>query len=96
VASEDRLRDLLASRPLRVELTLPLERRVRLYADRLNQRLAAQGDTDPYDVELANVIMLLCAFDDDEQTSGLASDQATGRLISRELADEQARRRRHY
>src|SRR5206468_4356198 len=47
----DRIRDLLASRRLTVELEQGLERRARLYADRLNQRLATHGDTDPYDVD---------------------------------------------
>jgi hypothetical protein len=96
---DDRLHDLLARRPLSVELELRLERRVRLYADRLNRRLAEQGDTDPYDVELdedlANVIMLLCEtkLDEDELAGGLASDQISGRLTSRDVADERVRRR---
>ena len=98
---DDRLHDLLASRPLTVQLELRLERRARLYADRLNRRLAAQGDTDPYDVDqdedLANVLLLLCEtqLDEDEHANGLASDQITGHLTSREQADEHARRRRH-
>ena len=97
---DDRLGDLLAHRPLTVELELRLERRIRLYADRLNQRLAKEGDTDPYqldhDEDLANVIMLLCEtkLDEDEHAAGLASNQITGRLVSREQADEHARRRR--
>jgi len=91
---DDRLRDLLADRPLTVQLELRLERRARLYADRLNQRLAAQGDTDPYnpgvDEDLANVLMLLVetALDDDERACGLASSHITGHLISLEVADE--------
>jgi hypothetical protein len=95
----DRIRDLLASRRLSVELEQQLERRARLYGDRLNQRLAAQGDTDPYDVDddhdLAQILMLLAetALDHDEHATGLASDPVTGHLISRELADERARRR---
>jgi hypothetical protein len=98
--SDDRLHDLLANRAVRVQLELRLERRLRLYADRLNRRLAAQGDTDPYDLgdddDLANVIMLLCEtqLDEDEAGNGLASDQVTGRLLSREVAHESARRRR--
>jgi hypothetical protein len=95
----DRLSRLLASRPLTVQLEGRLEHRIRLYADRLNRRLASEGDTDPYDVDddddLANVVMLLCEanLDQDEDAHGLASDQATGELRSRELADEQAKRR---
>jgi hypothetical protein len=41
------LDDLLAQRPLVVELERIVERRVRLYADRLNRRLASAGDSDP-------------------------------------------------
>jgi hypothetical protein len=90
---------LLVSRRLTVELEQGLERRARLYADRLDRLLAAQGDTDPYDVidddDLAQILMLLAetALDHDEHTTGLASDPVTGHLISRELADERARRR---
>jgi len=96
---DDRLRDLLADRPLTVALELRLERRARLYADRLNQRLAAQGDCDPYNIDvdedLANVLMLLVetALDDDERACGLASSQITGHLISLEVAEEASRRR---
>jgi hypothetical protein len=72
-----RLRQLLADRPLTVQLEQRLEHRIRLYADRLNRRLAAQGDTDPYSVdedhELAHVIMFLAEtkLDEDEQAHGL-------------------------
>ncbi len=96
---DDRLRDLLADRPLTVALELRLERRARLYADRLNRRLPAQGDTDPYNIDvdedLANVLMLLVetALDDDERACGLASSQITGHLISLEVAEETRRRR---
>jgi hypothetical protein len=68
-----RMADLLSHRPLVVDLERPLERRVRAYAQRLNYRLAATGDNDLYkvndDVELAQVVMLLCetALDADEQ-----------------------------
>ncbi len=94
----DRLRDLLADRPLTVRLEAGLERRARLYADRLNGRLAKQGDTDPYDTrrddELANVLMLLAETAlDDERACGLASDPVTGQLTSWEVAEETGRRR---
>ena len=95
-----RLRQLLAGRPLTVELRRRIEHRIRLYADRLNRRLAAEGDTDPYrvddDRELAHVIMFLVEtkLDEDEDAHGLTSDQATGELITREQADERERRRR--
>jgi hypothetical protein len=78
-AREQRLRELLASRRLEVDLEVAIERRVRAYGERLNARLALEDDGDPYDVsddeELAAVIMLLCetALDADEQredTSG--------------------------
>jgi hypothetical protein len=63
-SSAERLRDLLAHRPLEVDLELTLERRVRAYAQRLNHRLARSGDHDLYDTrkdaELAQVVMLLC------------------------------------
>lgn len=77
----DRLADLLASRPLTVQLERRLEDRARQYADRLNKRLAAGGDTDPYDVgrdeDLASMIMLLCETqldEEDEAATRLASD----------------------
>ena len=83
---DDPLNDLLAARPLSVELELRLERRARLYADRLNQRLGAQGDADLYDIdddrELAQILMLLCetALDNDDD----ASDPITGHLRPRD------------
>ena len=98
--SDDLMSDLLAHRSLVVRLELRLERRIRLYADRLNRRLAAYGDAIPYDVEddrdLASLVMLLCetSLDEDEDASGLTGDQITGHLISREVADEQSRRKR--
>jgi hypothetical protein len=67
-----RLHDLLAHRPLQIDLELTIERRVHAYAQRLNARLAQSGDSDPYDTsqdgELAQVIMLLCetALDSDQ------------------------------
>lgn len=97
---DDALNDLLARRPLLVDLELWIERRVRLYADRSNRRLALEGDTDPFDVDddgdLAQVIMLLCeeGLAHDERESGLACDELTGRLFSREIAEEHLRRRR--
>jgi hypothetical protein len=72
-AQEQRLRELLASRRFEVDLEPGLERRVRAYGERLNARLALEGDRDPYDLgedqELAAVIMLLCeaALDAEEQ-----------------------------
>ena len=81
----------------RIELTI--ERRIRLYADRLARRLAELGDDDPYDLDddrdLAGLLMLLCeaALDMDERNSGLGADPLTGQLRSREVADEEARRR---
>ena len=74
-AELSRLRDLLSVRPLEVDLELTLERRVRAYAERLNQRIARSGDNDLYDTskdtELAQVVMLLCesALDSDERAS---------------------------
>jgi len=71
----ERLRDLLSSRTLEVDLELTLERRVRAYAQRLNERLARSGDNDLYDTsedrDLAQVVMLLCetALDSDEQAT---------------------------
>jgi hypothetical protein len=72
-AAKHRLVEMLASRRLEVDLELGLERRVRAYAERLNARLALEGDRDPYDLgnddELAAAIMLLCetALDAEEQ-----------------------------
>jgi hypothetical protein len=93
------LRQMLAERPLTVQVEQRLEHRIRLYADRLNRRLAAQGDTDPYrvddDHELAHVIMFLAEtkLDEDEHADDLTSDHATGQLIPREQADKRERRR---
>jgi hypothetical protein len=70
-----RLQDLLAHRPLQVDLELTIEHRVHAYAQRLNARLAQTGDSDPYDTrddrDLAQVIMLLCetALDSDEHAT---------------------------
>ncbi len=97
--SDDWLEDLLSERPLTVALELTIERRIRLYADRLARRLAELGDDDPYDLDddrdLAGLLMLLCeaALDMDERNSGLGADPLTGQLRSREVADEEARRR---
>lgn len=71
--AEARVRELLASRPLTVELELLLERRVREYGERLNTRLAQSGDDDLYDLaddrDLAQLVMLLCetALDAEER-----------------------------
>ena len=97
--SDDWLDDLLSERPLTVALELTVERRIRLYADRLARRLEQVGDDDPYDIDndrdLAGLVMLLCeaALDMDERNSGLAADPLTGQLRSRDVADEEARRR---
>jgi hypothetical protein len=77
-----RLRELLACRPLTVQLEQRLEHRVRRYADRLNQRLAAEGVDDPYvldgDQELANVVMFLCEAKLDEDERASASPGVSG------------------
>jgi hypothetical protein len=71
--SAERWLELLEHRGLEVDLELPLERRIRAYGERLNARLALDGDREPYDLsdddDLAAVIMLLCeaALDADEQ-----------------------------
>jgi hypothetical protein len=78
-AAAGRLRELLAHRPLTVDLELVVERRVREYGARLNARLAESGDGDLYDLaddgELAAVIMLLCeaALDADEQAEDVST-----------------------
>jgi hypothetical protein len=78
-AQEQRLRELLASRRLEVDLEVAIERRVRAYGERLNARLALEGDHDPYDLsddeELAAVIMLLCeaALEAEEQREDASS-----------------------
>jgi hypothetical protein len=96
---DEDLGDLLAQRPLTVALELILERRVRLYADRLNRRLGESSDSDLYNVDededLAQIVMLLCeiALEADERRSGLAADPLTGEMRSRELVEERARRR---
>jgi hypothetical protein len=85
-------------RPLTVALEARLERRIRLYADRLNRRIAPPDNHDLFDVDndddLAATVMLLCeiALENDERRSGLAAHEVTGELCSRELADEQLRR----
>jgi hypothetical protein len=79
-----RLYDLLAHRPLQVDLELTIERRVHAYAQRLNVRLAQTGDSDPYDTsqdgDLAQVIMLLCetALDSDERVTRHSGPPASG------------------
>jgi hypothetical protein len=89
-----------AQRPLEVALEDRLERRIRLYADRLNRRLAPPDAPQLVavddDRDLAEVVMLLCeiALEFDERQAGLAADLRSGELRSRELADEHARRRR--
>ena len=86
-------------RPLTVALEARLERRIRLYADRLNRRIAPPDNHDLFDVDndddLAATVMLLCeiALENDERRSGLAAHALTGELCSREVADEQLRRR---
>jgi hypothetical protein len=98
VDGDEDLGDLLAQRPLTVALELILERRVRLYADRLNRRLGESGDSDLYNVDededLAQIVTLLCeiALEADERRSSLA-DPLTGEMRSRELVEERARRR---
>jgi hypothetical protein len=78
-AAAGRLRELLANRPLTVDLELVVERRVREYGAQLNARLALEGDRDPYDLsddeELAAVIMLLCeaALDAEEQAEDVST-----------------------
>jgi hypothetical protein len=56
--------EVLEHRGIEIDLEPLLERRIRGYAERLNTRLAAEGDRDPYDLsddwDLAAVIMLLC------------------------------------
>ena len=85
-------------RLLEVALELRVERRVRLYTDRLNRRLAPPDGRDLLDVEddsdLAASVMLLCeiALERDERDSGLAADPFTGEVCSRLLVDEQTRR----
>ena len=86
-------------RPLTVALEARLEWRIRLYADRLNRRIAPPDNHDLVDVDndddLAATVMLLCeiALENDERRSGLAAHALTGELCSREVADEQLRRR---
>jgi hypothetical protein len=71
--------ELLEHRRLEVDLEATLERRTRAYAERLNARLALEGDRDPFDLsddqELAAVIMLLCeaALAADEQREDASS-----------------------
>ena len=85
-------------RPLTVALEARVERRIRLYADRLNRRIAPPDDHDLFDVDddddLAATVMLLCeiALENDERRSGLAAHALTGELCSREIADEHLRR----
>jgi hypothetical protein len=85
-------------RPLSVTLEARLERRIRLYADRLNRRIAPPDNHDLFDVDndadLAETVMLLCeiALENDERRSGLAAHPLTGELCSREIADEHLRR----
>jgi muconolactone delta-isomerase len=85
-------------RPLAVVLEARLERRIRVYADRLNRRIAPPDNDDLFDVDndddLAATVMLLCeiALENDERRSGLAAHPVTGELCSRELADEHRRR----
>ena len=71
----ERLREMLEHRELTVDLEGALERRVRAYGERLNARLAVEGDDDPYDLDddrdLAQVVMYLCETAlDDERMSG--------------------------
>ena len=73
--SGERLQEMLEHRELVVDLEGTLERRVRAYGERLNARLAAERDDDPYDLEddrdLAQVVMFLCeAALDDERMRG--------------------------
>jgi muconolactone delta-isomerase len=85
-------------RPLTVALEARLERRVRLYADRLNRRLAPPDNRDLFDVDndddLAATVMLLCeiAVENDERRSGLAAHPVTGALCSQDVATEPLRR----
>lgn len=78
-ATAARWLELLEHRGLEVDLEATLERRIRAYAQRLNARLALEGDRDPYDLgddeELGTVIMLLCetALDADEQREHTSS-----------------------
>jgi hypothetical protein len=87
-------------RPLTVALEARLERRVRLYADRLNRRIAPPDNHDLFDVDndddLATTVMLLCeiALENDERRSGLAAHAVTGALSSLEVAEEHRRRQR--
>jgi muconolactone delta-isomerase len=85
-------------RPLTVALEARLEWRIRLYADRLNRRIAPPDNHDLFDVDndddLAATVMLLCeiALENDERRSGLADHPLTGELCSREIAEEHVRR----
>ena len=78
-ASAARWLELLEHRRLEVDLEPALERRIRAYAERLNGRLALEGDRDPYDLsedqELGAVIVLLCeaALDAEEQREDTSS-----------------------
>lgn len=85
-------------RPLTVALEGRLERRIRLYADRLNRRIAPSDNHDLFDVDndddLAATVMLLCeiALENDERRSCLAAHPLTGELCSRDVAEEHLRR----
>jgi hypothetical protein len=75
----ERWLELLEHRRVEVDLEARLERRVREYAERLNVRLAREGDRDPFDLandeDLAGVIMLLCeaGLDADQQREDAAN-----------------------
>jgi hypothetical protein len=97
---DDWLDELLAERPLEVTLPATLERRIRLYIDRLNRRELAEGADNAYDVDsdsdLALIVLLLTeiALERDERHHALVADRLTGILTSREVAEEASRRQR--